>query len=340
MKTAVLIVNFNGKQYLAECLDSLLAQTKRPDTIVVVENGSTDGSLEFLRERYPQVTVLNQELNLGFAEGNNVGIKWLRSTAAPDAVALVNNDTKAEPGWLAALVAALESDAQLGSAASRMLYASDPGRINNAGDMPLRDGTGVARGRHLATNDFGEDAEVFGACAGAAIYRMKALEDAAMDGDFFDPDYFAYNEDVDLSWRLRKRGWKCRYVADARILHHHSATSGRYSTWILFHGERNRCWTLIKNFSWWIILVSPFYTMARYCMIMMGPGGGEHGTAANYRKRFSIFAILGTLIEAWMSALASAPRMLAKRWQFGLGWQLEDQQKILRELGAKLNRIR
>ena len=340
MKVVILIVNYNGEKYLVDCLDSLLAQTPRPERIVVVENGSTDGSRELLHKSYPQVVMLEQAENLGFAEGNNAGIDWIRDHLHPDAIALTNNDTRAGPGWLAALVAALESDPRIGSAASRMVYASDPGRVNDAGDMPLWDGTGVARGRHEPAERFEGDAEVFGACAGAAIYRVRALEEAAIAGKVFDPDYFAYNEDVDLSWRLQKHGWRCRYAAAARILHHHSGTSGRFSTWVLFHGERNRCWTLIKNFSWWIILISPFYTLARYLTVLAGPEDGPHGTAVNYRSRFSMLSILGTMSKAWLAALAGAPRMLAQRWKHGLGWPLAAQRKILRELGAKLKQTR
>ncbi len=340
MKVAILIINYNGEKYLADCLNSLLAQTLKPECIVVVENGSADGSRELLSRRYPQVVALEQATNLGFAEGNNAGIDWIRQNIHPDAIALVNNDTRAEPGWLAALVGVLEADASLGSAASRMVYASDPGRVNDAGDMPLWDGTGVARGRHEPSEHFDRDAEVFGACAGAAIYRALALEEAAIAGKVFDPDYFAYNEDVDLSWRLQRHGWRCRYAAAAKILHHHSGTSGRFSTWVLFHGERNRCWTLLKNFSWWIILISPLYTLARYWTVLAGPENGPHGTAANYRVRFSMVSIFGTLLKAWLAALAGAPRMLVHRWKYGLGWPLSAQRKILRELGARLDQTR
>jgi GT2 family glycosyltransferase len=340
MKVDILIVNYNGRKFLAECIDSLRSQVLRPERVVVVENASTDESLEFLKARYPEVVVLAQERNLGFAEGNNRGIDWIFANGNPDAVALLNNDTKVDSNWLASLARALDSDAGLGAVASRMVYASDPDRINNAGDMPLWDGTGVARGRHQPAACFGEDAEVFGACAGAALYRARALKEAAMEGAVFDPDYFAYNEDVDLSWRLQKRGWRCRFAADAIVHHHHSGTIGRFSTWILFQGERNRCWTLLKNFSWWAIVASPVYTVARYLTMLSGSGENGHGTAANYRAKFSILAIAGVLIRAWLAAVAGAPRMLVKRWRHGLGWSFGDQQKIMRELGAELTSLK
>jgi len=340
MKTAVLIVNYNGAGFLKECLESLLSQSMAPDRIVMVDNGSTDGSADLVREKFSAVVVLRQEKNLGFAGGNNLGITWIMENLKPGFIALVNNDTQAEPQWLEALVEAMESDSGLGSASSCMLCASDAQRINDAGDMPLWDGTGLARGRHQEVEKFGHDEEVFGACAGAAIYRRQALEEAVMGKNYFDPDYFAYNEDVDLSWRLRKKGWRCRYVAGARILHHHAGTSGRFSTWVLYHGERNRCWTLLKNFSWWLILVSPFYTLLRFFFIFAGlkreTTGAVPYTAAGYLGRVSLLLIGWTVIRAWAAAVGGAPAMLVKRWKYGLGFSLSSQLAVLRKFGAKL----
>ena len=338
MKVVILILNFNGRDHLDGCLESLAAQSLAPDKIAVFDNGSNDGSINLVREKYPQVALLAHEKNLGFAEGNNRGISWIRENLNSEFIVLLNNDTKPEVDWLARLVEALGADSSLGSASSCMLYASDGGPINNAGDMPLWDGAGIARGRYQASEAFCADAEVFGACAGAAIYRSKALDEVAMDGRVFDPRYFAYNEDVDLSWRLRKRGWGCRYGAGARVVHHHAATGGRYSLWVLFHGERNRCWTLLKNFSWWLILVSPLYTLCRFVAVAAGLGkrGSGGGTAAGYRARSSIASIVWTILKAWASALLGAPCMLSKRWKYRLGWSFRRQTDVFKRFGAKL----
>jgi len=307
----------------------------------VFDNGSSDGSVEFIRANHPETELIAHETNLGFADGNNRGVSWIRANLRPEYIVLLNNDTRADREWLEKLVDALASDESLGSAASSMVYESDPNLINNAGDMPLRDGAGVARGRHQEAGKFGEDAEVFGACAGAAIYRTRALEDAAIGGDVFDARYFAYNEDVDLSWRLRRKGWGCRYVAGARVVHHHAATGGRYSLWVLFHGERNRCWTLLKNFSWWLILIAPFYTVCRIAAVAAGSGSATgHGTAAAYRARSSLVSIAWTLLKAWAAALAGAPCMLSKRWRWRLGWSLCDQLAVFRKFGASLEQTR
>ncbi|MBV9464120.1 MAG: glycosyltransferase family 2 protein, partial [Verrucomicrobiae bacterium] len=243
--TAILIVNWNGRKFLEECFAALRAQTLAPDRILLVDNGSTDGSVDWMKENAPTVEVLALGRNTGFAEGNNIGLRKLFENP-PTYVALLNNDTRAEPQWLEALVSELEKDASLGSAASCMVYHSKPEEVNNAGDQPLWDGAGIARGRHRPDEEFAIPAEVFGPCGGAALYRLEALRQCALGDDYFDSGYFAYNEDVDLSWRLRRRGWKCLYVAGARVLHHHGGSSGRFSPFVLYHGERNRCWTLLK----------------------------------------------------------------------------------------------
>lgn len=331
MKIAVLMVNYNGKKFIPDCLDSLARQTLKPECIVAVDNGSSDGSLEMLREYRGEVTLLEQGKNLGFAEGNNVGWRWIRQNLKVDAIALVNNDTRADPGWLAAMAGALSANPELGSVASCMLLMSDPKRMNDAGDMPLWDGRAVARGRDLPADRYEEDADVFGPCAGAALYRTEALESVAMDECIFDPEFFAYNEDVDLAWRLRRRGWGCRYVASAKILHHHSGTAGRFSTWVLFHGERNRCWTLFRNYSWVLILISPAYTLARLVFALTE---GRDGPAVSYRARYSIWQVGWVILTAWGAAILGWPRMLARRWKFGLGWSLAQQWKALRKWGV------
>jgi hypothetical protein len=109
---------------------------------------------------------------------------------------------------------------------------------------------------------------------------------------------------------------------------------------VLFHGERNRCWTLLKNFSWWIILISPLYTLARYLAVLFGPAEGGSGTAAGYRARASWVAIGFTLLKAWLAALAGMPGMLAKRRKHGLGWPLAAQRRVFRESGGRLGSTR
>ena len=173
-------------------------------TIIVVDNGSTDGSLQYLREAHPEVTVLALDTNTGFAHAANRG---LRAASTP-AVALINTDVELDPDWLARMTAALATDPACAAVACKMVSLTDPGELYDAGDVLRRDGACEQRGRFERDDGrFDEPGEVFGACAGAALYRRDAV--LAIGG--FDERYFAYLEDVDLALRLRLAGWSCRY---------------------------------------------------------------------------------------------------------------------------------
>jgi GT2 family glycosyltransferase len=201
---SVVIPNWNGRSWLPACLAAVRAQVRAADEVIVVDNGSRDGSLEYLRDEHPEVRVIALSDNTGFAHAANLGLQ----VAAGEFVALVNTDVELAPDWLARTAAALMAHPRAAAVACKMLSLNDPGIVDDAGDILRRDGVCEQRGR------FGPDdgrwdtpGEVFGACAGAALYRRGAVLYA---GGFHEP-YFAYLEDVDLSLRLRLAGWTCRY---------------------------------------------------------------------------------------------------------------------------------
>jgi GT2 family glycosyltransferase len=201
---SVVVPNWNGHAWLGGCLQSLADQTLSPREVIVVDNGSTDRSLEYLRTEHPEVRVLALGANTGFAHAANVGLR----EAEAELVALVNTDVVLASDWLARMRDALQEHPDSASVACKMLELSDPTRVYDAGDVLRRDGACEQRGR------FGRDVgrwdqpgEVFGACAGAALYRRAPV--LALGG--FDERYFAYLEDVDLALRLRLAGWRCRY---------------------------------------------------------------------------------------------------------------------------------
>lgn len=249
-RVAVVIVNWNGRHHLAACLPALAAQTYSRHEVLVVDNHSSDDSLAWLAAEWPMVRVLALSENAGFARGNNAGI------AATDGrwVALLNNDTIPEPGWLAALVAAGEGAGDdVGAVASRMVFADEPGRINSAGIAV--DLAGIAwdwlGGAPFAVGD--APAEIFGASAGACLYRRAALADVAEPGpdgqpQVFDPAFFMYLEDVDLAWRLRLRRWRSVYAPGAVVRHVGSASAGEGSAFKNRLLARNKVWTLVKNY--------------------------------------------------------------------------------------------
>jgi GT2 family glycosyltransferase len=228
---SVVIPNWNGRRWLPGCLASLAAQERAPDEIIVVDNGSRDGSLEYLHDQHPSVRVIGLADNTGFAHAANVGLR----VAAGDCVALINADVELAPDWLARTSAALDAHPEAASVACKMLSLRDPRIVDDAGDVLRRDAVCEQRGRFGADDGrWDQPGEVFGACAGAALYRLSAVRDV---GGFHEP-YFAYLEDVDLALRLRLAGFTCRYEP-AVALHAAQASSDALPGGAPFLATRN-----------------------------------------------------------------------------------------------------
>jgi GT2 family glycosyltransferase len=216
---AVVVVNWNGSHLLPTCLGSLRRQTFADFETILVDNGSSDGSLELVAREFPEVRVVALAENLGLAGGTNAGI---RVTDAP-IIATLNNDTEADPAWLAELQAALVTHPEAGSAASKLLLFDRRDVLHSAGDFYGLDG--IPGNRGVWQRDDGVYARqelVFGACAGAAAYRRQMLEDVGL----FEDSFFMYCEDVDLAFRSQLLGYRCVYVPTAIVYHMLSATGG------------------------------------------------------------------------------------------------------------------
>lgn len=239
-RAAVVVPNWNGATLLPGCLESLLAQSL-PTHVIVVDNGSVDDSLAVL-ERYPSVEVIRNPTNLGFAGGVNVGF-----TAAIEArfsyVAAFNSDAVADPDWLAGLTAVLDQHPEAGVAACKLLNA-DGTKIDSTGDCYTSWGLPYPRGRHEPDiTKYDGDPEIFGASGGASLYRVEMLEEVGL----FDEDFFAYFEDVDLSFRIQLAGWKIRYVPEAIAYHQIAGTSRRVTGFATKQQCRNAPLLLLKN---------------------------------------------------------------------------------------------
>ncbi len=237
---SVIIPNYNGKPLLATCLNALRAQTYPTDRfeVIVVDDASTDGSVEYLQSAFAEVRVVSLEQNAGFVAACNAGV----AAARGDVLVLLNNDTEAEPGWLEALATGLMAHAEAGSAASKMLLFDRRDTLHTAGDMMGKDG--IPRNRGVWEKDVGQydqDCWVFGPCGGAAAYRREAWAQAGG----FDPALFMYLEDVDLAWRLQLLGWKSIYVPEARVYHQLSATGG--GVLASYYTGRNTIWVIARN---------------------------------------------------------------------------------------------
>jgi GT2 family glycosyltransferase len=219
----IIIPNYNGAALLPTCLDALRRQSRRDFAVTIVDDGSTDGSLDLLARDYPEARVIHMDRNRGLAAAVNTAI---RATSHP-IVVLLNNDTEADPRWIEALVGALERFTDYSFAASKLLLFDQRDRIHSAGDYYQPDGVPGSRG--VWERDRGQYdilGEVFGPCAGAAAYRRDALMTLAVDGQVLDEDLVMYCEDVDLNLRARLRGMRTLFVPTAVVFHKLSATGG------------------------------------------------------------------------------------------------------------------
>jgi GT2 family glycosyltransferase len=239
MTVRVVVLNWNGRDWLDGCLAALHRQTRPPDEIVVVDNASTDDSVAHLIEAWPQVRVMALPANVGFAGGNNHGAR----DATTDVLVFLNNDTEVEPTWLEALLAAAEADPQRGLVTSRIVYLDRPDLIDSAGDGYLRCGGGFKHGHGQPSATHAESRVVFGACGAAFLIRRVLWE--RLGG--FDDAFFMVYEDVDLSYRARLLGATVWYAAEAVVRHAGSASMGRVSDLAVYCGQRNLEWTWLKN---------------------------------------------------------------------------------------------
>lgn len=218
-KVSVIIPNFNGAYLLPTCLEALRRQTYRDFEVVLVDNASQDQSVALVRRDYPEVRVIELPTNTVFSGAVNAGI---RATSG-DLVVLLNNDTEAEEGWLAALAGAAERNPEFSWFASKLLLFDRRNIIHSAGDFYRTNGVPGNRGVWQEDGEqYSVEQEVFGACGGAAAYRRRLLDEVGL----FDEDLVGYCEDVDLNWRARLAGHRCLFVPTARVYHRLSATGG------------------------------------------------------------------------------------------------------------------
>jgi len=304
---SVIVVNWNRRELLRACLASLFAQAGAAFEVIVVDNGSRDGSREMLEREFrefPLKIIANRE-NLGFCAANNQGIR----AAQGRYIALLNNDAEAERGWLAALRRALDSAPGVGMAASKILVWEDPGRIDKAGHLIYPDGQN--RGRGSGEPDRGQydtPGEALWPDGCAAMYKREMLEQIGG----FDEDFFAYADDAELGLRARIAGWRCLYVPDAVVRHHRGSTLGLGSARRLALIERNRVLLAAKLFPWSLLWLNPVYYAARIgagiWASLRGRGETSHFPGAAGKLRMAMALLKGDL---W--ALLLLPRILRKR---------------------------
>ena len=246
----VLIPNYNGLKFLGPCMEALKRQTYRDFKVLVVDNGSTDGSVKWLKEqRIPSIFLKE---NTGFSGAVNAGIK----EADTPYVLLLNNDTEAEPGFVGALAACIGRSERIFAVSSKMIQLSHRDRMDSAGDMYCILGWAYQRGVGQSSRGFNRMREVFSACAAGAIYRREVFETIG----YFDERHFAYLEDVDVCYRARIFGYHVLYCPQAVLYHVGSATSGsKYNDFKVKLAARNSIYLIYKNMPWIQLLANSVF---------------------------------------------------------------------------------
>lgn len=302
---SVIIVNLNGSEYLPDCLNSLSVQTFRDFEVIIVDNGSTDGSLDLLRNQFGWVGVIPLEENTGFARGNNIGLE----SSSARYIATLNNDTIADRDWLKSLIEAAEADEKIGMVASKILLGREGNELDSAGMLVYPDGMTRQRGRgEPDRGQFDEAENVLFPSACAALYRRDMLDETG----FFDEDFFSYCEDADLGLRGRLAGWKAVMAPGAVVRHLYSLTGGKYSDFKAYHVERNHVWVLLKTLPLSYVMVFPFYTAWRYIIQAYGLLSGR-GSVARFAETAGKGRLLSIVFRSYRDAFAGLPRTLRKR---------------------------
>ena len=270
-EVSIIILNWNGLNHLEECFASIAAQVYRDFEVILVDNGSSDGSQKFIKERYSWVRLVELAKNHGFATGNVIGL----SQSLGSLIVTLNNDTKVHSNFLKELVRMARQYPDAGMVGARICSYYNHDQIDSLGVNICLDGMsrGNYRGRQYSSlPDISDEILLPSGCA--ALYRREMLDQTG----FFAEDFFAYCEDTDLGLRGRLAGWKARLAKDAIVYHKYSATSGGFSPFKLYLVERNHFRVVIKNFPPILLLLLPLTTLFRYLMqallVMRGTGAG------------------------------------------------------------------
>jgi len=288
--TSIIIVNYNGKHLLSSCLEAVFSQSHQALEVIVVDNGSSDGSVAFLQKQFPGVLIYPLEENLGFTGGNIEGLRH----ANGEWIVLLNNDALLCQNWLKVMIAAMESDPELGLCASR-LVVDGTRLLDAAGDAFTTAFSGTKVGEQHDLEEFGQRRLVPGACAAAAIYRRSMFDDIG----FLDDDFFLNHEDTDLNMRAWLAGWKCLYVPEALVRHKVSTTIGRMSDTSVYYFARNSLWVWIKN--------TPTFFIFRFF---------HHRVLYEFSSFFLFCLVMGkwrSFLRGKFHSLLGIPKMLGKR---------------------------
>lgn len=311
---SILVLNYNGKEYLSECLQSLFQITYPSYEVIVIDNGSSDGSVEYVKENFPKANTLALDKNYGFSEANNRGA----AIAEGDLLVFLNNDTAVEKEWLTELVKGLQFDPKIAICGSKVVFYSDPRIIDFAGGLMSPIGAGINVGFSdsdgPAYNSFKYTSHAYGA-------SMLMRKDVFQQLGGFDSDYFAYHEELDLCWRCWLQGYKVYYIPSSVVRHKRSVTSLSEKNWkrSFYNAQKNQIQNILKNFNRVNLLKGLFINL---CFDIFRTG------VFIYKKKF------GGVKAIWkgnIDVIKELPRILKKRAHIQSLRVMSDRQ--LRELG-------
>jgi GT2 family glycosyltransferase len=331
---SVVVVNWNGRHLLGECLDSVINQQGDLAEVVLVDNGSTDGSSEFVREKYgSRVRLVQLDSNHGWAGGNNRGIE----AATGDYVLLLNNDACMKEDFLTCMREGIGRNPGAGMYTPKILNYGDRSVLDNCGHVIYRDGT--ARGRSRGEKDderFAREDEVLCPSGAAGVYERRIFERVGP----IDERYFAYGEDTDLGLRARRVGYRCLYFPGAVVYHRYSATAGPFTPMKVYYVERNRIWTILKSFPWYTILFSPAFTLFRYFHGLFGLVGRK-GAVGNLVRTHSAKDLFLSVARAYRDAVPGIPEMVRKRRMLRRGYRMGDREfsRMLARFSADVREV-
>lgn len=296
-KVSVIVVNWNRAELLRRCLESLQVQTMRDFEVIVVDNGSADGSAEMVARSYPGVRLLCNASNTGFCAANNRGIRSARG----EFVALINNDAQADPRWLEKMLEAIGRVPGAGMCAPKIYRGMAPGVLDSAGMGVFPDGTSRGLGnRRRDRGQFDRRTQALVPSGCAALYRRAAVENAGM----FDEDFFAYCEDTDLGLRLRLEGWGCAFAPEAVVYHRYAPEGNCGLGRKIYLLERNHYLLAFKTFPAALLLLLPLFVLVRVTVQLLGTVLSAQGG----RSRLC-------MVRAALSAYADLVRGFPSAWR-------------------------
>ncbi|WP_029192299.1 glycosyltransferase family 2 protein [Paenibacillus harenae] len=293
---SVCIVTFNSEKDIEDCLKAVFKQSHPIESIIVIDNASFDGTAKYVQQYAEKVHFIANDVNNGFAGGQNQAIRQTLS----DYVLVLNPDVTLSPSYVAEIIEVMEREPRIGSATGKLVFADNPAIMDSAGIGMKRNRQGYDLAAGEPSANWNESRSIFGVSGAAAVYRSAMIKDIAMEGQFFDEDFFAYKEDVDVAWRAQKLGWTSYYVATAHAAHHRGWKKGGRGNIPLFvrrHSYQNQFFTLVKNetFGWHSFVTIPLILASEAVklgyIVLREPG----------------------LLACWPFILKSLPRMLQKR---------------------------